>query len=80
MAVDIEKRNKRQYEWAKDNKERLNVMLEKGTSRRIDSVLEAGETRSSFIREAIEKELYSRGAEKVISIPSDQGGQEDKSK
>lgn len=68
MAVDIEKRNKRQYTWAVKNKERLNVMLEKGTSGRIDSVLTAGETRSSFIREAIEKELYSRGAEKKISI------------
>ena len=68
MAVDIEKRNKRQYEWAKDNKERLNVMLDKGTSGRIDSVLMAGETRSSFIREAIEKELYNRGSEKKIFI------------
>ena len=68
MAVDIEKRNKRQYAWAVENKERLNVMLEKGTSGRIDSVLTAGETRSSFIREAIEKELYSRGSEKNISI------------
>lgn len=62
MPVDVEKRNKRQYAWAVENKERLNVMLEKGTASRIDSVLGAGETRSSFIREAIEKELYKRGA------------------
>ena len=68
MPVDIEKRNKRQYAWAVENKERLNVMLEKGTSSRIDSVLGAGETRSSFIREAIEKELYKRGAGKELSI------------
>lgn len=68
MPVDIEKRNKRQYAWAVENKERLNVMLEKGTSARIDSVLTEGETRSSFIREAIEKELYKRGAGKELSI------------
>ena len=68
MPVDVEKRNKRQYAWAVENKERLNVMLEKGTSARIDSVLTAGETRSSFIREAIEKELYKRGAEKKIAV------------
>jgi len=68
MPIDIEKRNKRQYAWAVENKERLNVMLDKGTSGRIDSVLTAGETRSSFIREAIEKELYSRGSEKKIVV------------
>ena len=68
MPVDIEKRNKRQYAWAVENKERLNVMLEKGTSSRIDSVLGAGETRSSFIREAIENELYKRGAGKELFI------------
>ena len=76
MAVDIEKRNKRQYAWAKDNKERLNVMLDKGTTGRIDSVLMAGETRSSFIRDAIEKELYNRGSEKKIFIDDPELDQE----
>ena len=69
MAVDIEKRNKRQYEWQKETKERINILFDKGTKDRIKiGADKLGQTSSEFIREAIEEKLYKLGIEKKIVI------------
>lgn len=58
MAVDIQKRNKRQNEWQKANGERLNIVFEKGTKARIEEVCSfTGQSVSAFVREAVEKRL-----------------------
>ena len=60
MAVDTEKRNKRQREWRKENKERMDLDFEKGTKARIDAACEAlGVSRSAFVRDAINEKLKS---------------------
>ena len=69
MAVDIEKRNKRQYEWQKEQKERINILFDKGTKDRIKlGADKLGQTSSEFIREAIEEKLYKLGIEKKIVV------------
>lgn len=58
MPVDIEKRNTRQNTWLKENKERINFLMDKGTKDRIKAAADqAGQTSSEFIREAIEEKL-----------------------
>ena len=58
MAVDTVKRNKRQYEWQKENSERINFTMKKGTKERIKHAAEVrGMKPSEFIRAAIEQEL-----------------------
>lgn len=58
MAVDTVKRNTRQYEWQKENAERMNILFEKGTKARIDKACEvAGINKSEFVRKAVENEL-----------------------
>lgn len=65
MSVNIEKRNTRQNTWQKENKERLNFLMEKGTKERIAiAAAKAGQTSSEFIREAIEKALNAAGVGK----------------
>ena len=65
MAVNIEKRNARQNTWQKENKERINFLLEKGTKARIQEAAEQiGETSSEFIRNAIESRLKETEAKK----------------
>jgi len=58
MPVDIEKRNTRQNTWQKENKDRINFLMDKGTKDRIKAAADqAGQTSSEFIREAIEEKL-----------------------
>ena len=72
MAEDIQKRNTRQNAWQKDNKDRINFLMDKGTKDRIKlGADKLGQTSSEFIREAIEEKLYKTGIEKNIVVASD---------
>ena len=58
MAVDTEKRNKRQYQWQKENTDRINFTMPKGTKERIKEAAQArGVKPAEFIRACIEQEL-----------------------
>ena len=58
MAIDIEKKNKRQNNWIKENTDRINFMMPKGTKERIQNAAQQiGITSSEFIRQAIEEKL-----------------------
>lgn len=48
----------RQNKWQSENKERVSVVLDKGTRERIDR---SGSTLNGFIREAVDKELKRLG-------------------
>jgi hypothetical protein len=69
MAEDIQKRNTRQNAWQKDNKDRINFLMDKGTKDRIKlGADKLGQTSSEFIREAIEEKLFKLGIEKKIVV------------
>lgn len=69
MPVNIEKRNIRQNAWQKENKDRINFLMDKGTKDRINLAAEKeGIKASEFIRRAIEDRLYKFGIEKEIVI------------
>lgn len=69
MPVNIEKRNTRQNAWQKENKDRINFLMDKGTKDRINLAAEKeGIKASEFIRRAIEERLYKFGIEKEIVI------------
>jgi uncharacterized protein (DUF1778 family) len=69
MSVNIEKRNIRQNAWQKENKDRINFLMDKGTKDRINLAAEKeGIKASEFIRRAIEDRLYKFGIEKEIFI------------
>jgi len=69
MAENIQKRNTRQYNWQKENKERINILFDRGTKDRIKlGADKLGQTSSEFIREAIEEKLFKLGIEKKIVI------------
>ena len=68
MAVDTSKRNERQYKWQVENRERINVLLNKGTKERIEIAVRElnkrmnvssrdGLKASEFIRQAIQEKL-----------------------
>lgn len=58
MSVNIEKRNSRQNAWQKENKDRINFLMEKGTKDRIKAAADkAGISSSELIREAITEKL-----------------------
>ena len=58
MPVDIEKKNKRQNKWIKENADRINFMMPKGTKERIQQAAERNSlTVSEYIRQAIEEKL-----------------------
>lgn len=69
MAENIQKRNIRQNAWQKENKDRINFLMDKGTKDRITLAAEKeGINSSEFIRRAIEERLYKFGFEKKLSI------------
>lgn len=74
MAIDIEKRNQRQYNWQKEQKERINILFEKGTKDRIKAAAaKLNINTSEFIRNAIDEKI-----DKCMSIGSDKAaGPED---
>lgn len=56
--MDIEKRNKRQYQWQKENTDRLNFTMPKGTKEKIKQAAKReGVTPSEFVRAAIDDRL-----------------------
>ncbi len=56
VAVDIEKRNKRQNQWIKENKERINMMFPKGFKEKITEV--AGDRSiSQYVIEAVNEKI-----------------------
>lgn len=58
MAVDTVKRNKRQYEWIKENADRLSFIMPKGTKEKIKEAAKlAGVSASAWVLDAIETKL-----------------------
>lgn len=58
MPVDVEKRNKRQYQWQKENTDRINFTMPKGTKDLIKEAADkAGMKPAEWIREAITEKL-----------------------
>jgi len=56
--MDTEKRNKRQYQWQKENTDRINFTMPKGTKELIKAAARAQHiTPSEFIRQAIDEKL-----------------------
>lgn len=56
--VDTEKRNKRQNDWIRENTDRINFTMPKGTKERIKAAADLeGIKASEFIRRSIEKAL-----------------------
>lgn len=56
MAVDVQKRNKRQYAWQKDKTDRINFIMPKGMKQQIKEAAlkeKEGKKPSEFIRDAI---------------------------
>ncbi|MED9905276.1 MAG: hypothetical protein UFG06_13990 [Lachnospiraceae bacterium] len=67
----IKKRNQRQYTWQKDNTDRLNFTMPKGTKDRILQAAGKGNA-SDWMREAIFDKLngaHESGAQNHIDIP-----------
>ncbi len=72
MAVDTQKRNKRQYEWQKDNSDRINFLLPKGLKAIINETAKAnGQSASEFMRDAIIEKLKACGANVCLQSPAD---------
>lgn len=62
---DIQKRNKRQNDWIRDNSDRINFMMPKGMKARIKAYADRlGVTSSEFIRQAIEDKMYEEDEKK----------------
>lgn len=62
MTVNTEKRNKRQYKWQKENRDRINFTMPKGTKELINSAASMlGMNTSEFIRSAINEKLEKTG-------------------
>lgn len=60
MPVDIEKRNKRQYQWQKENTDRINFTMPKGTKEEIKATADRlGITPAEFIRQAINEKMQN---------------------
>lgn len=58
MAIDVEKRNKRQNKWIKENSDRINFIMPKGTKEKIQqAAAAAGLSAAEWIREAITEKL-----------------------
>ncbi|SER63175.1 Ribbon-helix-helix protein, copG family [Butyrivibrio fibrisolvens] len=58
MSENIPKRNKRQNNWQKNNKERINILYDKGTKERIKAAAEkANISTSELVRQAINEKL-----------------------
>lgn len=62
MAIDTKKRNTRQQAWINENKERINLLFEKGTKERLkEAAAAANVTISEYVRQAIEEKLEKQG-------------------
>lgn len=64
MAVDTQKRNRRQNAWQKENADRINFVMPKGYKKAINEAAAiCGISASEFIRNAIIKQLADYGVE-----------------
>lgn len=64
MAIDVEKRNKRQNKWIKENSDRINFIMPKGTKERIQqAAAAAGISSSEWIRRTILEKLDTQQPE-----------------
>lgn len=58
MAVDTKKRNIRQQNWINENKERLNLLFDKGTKERLTKAAAASNVSlSEYVRNAVNTKL-----------------------
>jgi hypothetical protein len=58
MAEDTVKRNKRQYNWMKENTDRMNLLFEKGTKDRVQAAAnKRGISASKYVQMAVAKQL-----------------------
>lgn len=58
MAVDTKKRNTRQQNWINENKERLNLLFDKGTKERLTKAAAASKVSlSEYVRNAVNAKL-----------------------
>lgn len=58
MAVDTKKRNTRQQNWINENKERLNLLFDKGTKERLAKAAAASNVSlSEYVRNAVNTKL-----------------------
>ncbi len=58
MPEDKQKRNARLNRWKAENKDRINILFEKGTKERIANASKiVGESTSEFVRKAVEQRL-----------------------
>jgi uncharacterized protein (DUF1778 family) len=58
MAVDTKKRNTRQQNWVNENRERINLLFDKGTKERLTQAAAAsGVSISEYVRNAVNSKL-----------------------
>ena len=58
MAVDIQKRNKRQQKWTDENRDRINLVFSKGLKEKIfEAAKIEGLSMSQYVEKAIKKQL-----------------------
>lgn len=58
MPEDKQKRNTRQNRWKKQNKERMEILFDKGTKDRVKNAAEfLNESGGEFVRKAVEHRL-----------------------
>ena len=58
MPTDTTKRNKRQYQWQKENTERLNLLFVKGTKEKIQRAAQnRGISISEYVSLSIERQI-----------------------
>ena len=58
MAVDTKKRNTRQQNWVNENRERINLLFDKGTKDRLTQAAAAsGVSISEYVRNAVNSKL-----------------------
>ena len=64
MAVDVQKRNKRQYQWQKETSDRINFIMPKGYKTLINETAKSMDMNASgVIRAAIETKLTDCGVD-----------------
>ncbi len=58
MSEDIQKRNKRQYDWKVNNRDRINLLFTKGLKEKIQAAADdANMSKSQWVEAAIKEKL-----------------------
>jgi predicted DNA-binding protein len=64
MPEDKQKRNARMNRWKKENKERMEILFNKGTKDRVKAAADyVGESTSEYVRAALEQRLSETESE-----------------